>query len=324
MARNRRRRKDLADNRRSVPFFPAAGPGRHDQADLHMLREDIHHKIIPLGGRSRRWPDYRASVVPAGDETSELILDALALEEREYDMTSAFGAFVRRTVDLILHQGEAFYEVVYDREKDPEAFLFAPLPPGEYRVFEGTFTQILPPAVQTARGLSRPFVELPEEDIIRISFPDSLGGKDAVLMLLDAFESMGNSILPGFAGTDFAGFSREFGLQVGVEYREMREVALARATSALGWDTRSLLDGKITQFYRYHRMLKFSLSMARLREHFLERLNAALIPPMGRVGIEGSIVVEGLPTAATFEAKIAELASGELPFNQVFDLLWMN
>lgn len=323
MSRNRKRRRDIADRRKSVAYFPPTGMHRLGQGDLHMLREDISHRLIPYGHRSNHWPDYKVSVEPHSEEATAALLEGLALEEREYELNSVFGGFVRRVADLILYQGEAFFEIVFDDDTEPKGFLIAPFPPGEVKVYEGVVTQIIPREVQAARQLVEPFVEIPERSVLRISFPPTLGGKRAALKLTSSLEALGSSIMPEFAEGDFTRVTQEFGFNVSNNYRELRDVALAKATAALGWDARSLMDNKITEFYKFHRNLRFSYSMALLREHVLHRLNTVVSPALGRIGLKGLLVVSGLPTSKLFEAKLQELVEGSLCFKEVLELIWM-
>lgn len=312
------------ERRKSVAFFPPREGHPFAQGDLHMLREDIHHRVMPIGHRTENWPDYRVTVEPFSEAASECFLTALSVDERGYDLESVLRNFVWRAVDLILYQGEAFFELVFDADDEPKGFLLAPLPPGQVNVFEGTVTQIIPREVQMARGLAQPFIELPESDVLHFTFPDSLGGKAGITGLTAELEQLGGSVLPQFAEGDFAGMVREFGFNVGEEYRELRFVALGRATARLGWNGRSLWDEKTTEFYKMYRTLKFSHSMCVLREHTVRCLNSFLgARVMRRVGLEGTLTVTGIPNSKDLEAKLGELLEGKLGFGDSLKYIYL-
>jgi hypothetical protein len=80
---------------------------------------------------------------------------------------------------------------------------------------------------------------------------------------------------------------------------------------------RSRLNDRITEFYLIYRNLKFAHSLALLREHFLGTLNAELRRPMSRIGLEGILKIEGLPSAKEIARQIERLMQGELKFGEV-------
>lgn len=304
----------MTSRRKTVAFFPKYERHLSEGMETHMLREDADHRVMPFGHESQNWPDYRVTVEPYSEAAKECLEVALSLEEREYHLTPALAKFVRRAVSLILYEGEAFFELVFDSDDEPKGFLLGALPPGRVELYEGIVTQYLPHEVQRGLRLAQPFIEIPERNVLHFTFPKSLGGKEAILNQKAELQRLGNSVMPRFAEGDFIGVSREFGFNVGDAYRELRDVAFGRATARLGWNGRFRLDEKVTEFYKMYRLLKFAVSLAHVREHVIRCLNEFIEPVMKRVGLTGSVVVSGLPSAKDMDGKLEDLVAGDLSF----------
>lgn len=151
MARRRHQARDLSARRKSVAYFPPEGPDRFSYGDLYLLSDDINTHIISSGSSSHTWPDYRIDVEPFSQAAEECLVAAISVHEREYDLTSAVAEFIKWSAGIILYQGEAFFEVVFDDDEHPKSFLLAPLPPGKVTIDSGMVIQSIPSEVQTVQ-----------------------------------------------------------------------------------------------------------------------------------------------------------------------------
>lgn len=311
MPRTKDRIQEMAARRKSVAYLSPRDSARLPHLERDMLIEDVDHTIMPLGSYGRTNSGYNVSVNPPSDEASACLQTAFTSEECEYDLASSLAMFIRRAANVILYQGEAFYEVVFDGNEKPKGFWLAPLPLGEVKMYRRVVRQMIPPDIQLARGLKHAYVEMPASDVVHFSFPASLGGKQGIAQLTAGLEHLGGS-LPQFADSNF-GKLREVGFEV-AEYHELRDCALGQITAKLGWHARSLMERRTTEIYTVYRKLKFNRSLALVREHILNYVNRSIEPALRRIGLKGVLSVSGLPTSEDMEAKLKELIEGKLSF----------
>jgi hypothetical protein len=223
-SRDENKRDKIRERRRTLWFFHSRMNAPRDLTgiELSMLPEDIDHRIMPSGGTSRDWPDYRVAVEPYSKKAEEAVLLALAVDEQEHDLESALEEFFRLIVSYVLEDGEVFFEIVFDSDQAPRWFILDPLAPGRIVVFEGIVTQHVPPEEVRERGLKESYIEITESDTVWFTFPDSLGGKDGVLSLTADLTGIGSSIVPDFARSDLLMVNRRSGFDLGA-FRELRD-----------------------------------------------------------------------------------------------------
>jgi hypothetical protein len=310
-----RRRKDrvnaIANRRKSVAYFPANQPRLLPHPERHMVTEDIYHAIMPTGHYGSGNNVYRVSVTPSSERVAACLEVALTSDERAYDLASAVSTFVTRAVTVILYDQEALFEVVFDKDANPRAFWLAPFPFGKVKTSRTVVRQMVPAEIQRERRLKHGYVEIPKGDVVRFSFPASLGGKQGVAKLLTGLERL-RGLVPQFAESAYGRLG-----EVGVDstaYYHLRQCAIGQVTARLGWPGRWLMDEKTTEIYSLFRQLKFRHSLALIREHVLEELNRAIGPALRRVGLEGQLVVSGLTTSQEAEARVKALLDGSLTF----------
>ena len=313
MQRDADRLEAMAKRRKSVGYFPPDASRRGPHLERHMLIENIDHTIMPVGSYSRnKWGTYGVSLSPPSDQANECLQVAFISDEWEYDLASSLATFLRRAITVICYQGEAFYELVFDSDTKPTGFWLAPFPLGKVKVGRKVVRQMISNEIQRARKLKRPYVDIPKSDVLRVTFPPSWGGKQGLARLTAGLEHLGSS-LPQFGEGSF-GRLGEAGVEV-TEYHTRRDCALAQITAKLGWHARFLLDRKVTEIYSVYRRLKFMQSVALIREHAIVELNRVVEPALKRLGLAGSLSVEGLPTWADTDQAIRRLLEGTLTFS---------
>ena len=75
-SRDENKRDKIRERRRTLWFFHSRMNAPRDLTgiELSMLPEDIDHRIMPSGGTSRDWPDYRVAVEPYSKKAEEAVL----------------------------------------------------------------------------------------------------------------------------------------------------------------------------------------------------------------------------------------------------------
>jgi hypothetical protein len=92
----------------------------------------------------------------------------------------------------------------------------------------------------------------------------------------------------------------------------MREyyVQRYRETRKWGWDTRDWNSRYVTEYYEFYRRLTFRWSIEILRRHIVQEMNRLL----GRLGIEASINIDGLPNPESILDTRERMAKGKIDF----------
>ncbi|WP_422932165.1 hypothetical protein [Singulisphaera sp. PoT] len=315
--------REIAKRRKSLPFFAMQSEQvREISSDWHMMSEDMCNRIMPFGRSSRSPSEYRIAIEPDSQNLDEILRMALMTEHHEHSLESTIEDLFRQALRFVLLQGEAIYEIVYDSDDSPKQFVLVVLPPGESHTFMEVLTQVIPDREAARRGLRVSGIDIEVSNIVRFTFPDSLGGKSGTLGLIEAVGELGNALSPAFVTEDRDAAHKEFGYGLLSDYHQLRELALARVTAKLGWNARSLMDKSTTEFYQFYRHLKFARSLALIREHFLKILNGAIVTPFKRIGLEGELKIMGIPTAEELDLKLNGLLDGETSFEEVLRLAY--
>ena len=105
---------------------------------VHMLEEDLHLGIMPIGGRGTEQFDVR--LAPASPDVSTLVSSAFSTHDSygSDDLCQSVCNIVEEVAQVVGSYGRAFYEIVYyynDDEK-PAAFSLEYIPtPTVRRIF---------------------------------------------------------------------------------------------------------------------------------------------------------------------------------------------
>jgi len=89
--------------KKSVRYYAPDDSGRAFQPSLytHMLVEDLHLSIMPIGGRSEN-PDFAVKLEPESKEVEVLVSQALPSHfGREFDLTRSVCQFMDEAANII-------------------------------------------------------------------------------------------------------------------------------------------------------------------------------------------------------------------------------
>lgn len=307
--------------RKSIRYFNPERGRRAFQPSLytHMLVEDLHLGVMPIGGRSDN-PDFVVKLVPPSEEVAKLVREALPSSlGREPDLTRAVCHFIDEAANIIAYFGKAFYEIVYyfsdNSRENIEGFEFERIMnPSVFSLF-GIHMQVVPREIRNHRSdLASPIVVLPRGETLVVSFPGQLGGASRYRKLLSQLQWFGRSVVPDFAAQDMARQKQTSGYDFSV-YKRNQSVLLASITKHLGWTARQLFNEESLEFYQIYRILEFHKCKAILREHILNQINRSLHLVGKRIGFKARIEVEGIPQSKDYDEHIEQLLSGELSFS---------
>jgi len=313
-------------SRKSIRYFVE---NRHTSRDLHssmyshMLIEDLHLGIMPIGGHSEN-PNFKVEVAPESPELENIIRLGLPTHDGEpYNITEAVCDFIEEATHIIACYGKAYYEVVYfyadETKQKIDSFQLINIPNSNIKNICGLYWQYVPQRALKYREYEKRFIWLPRKDIFIISFPKALGGATRLVKLLSELKWVSECTIPKFAMDDMAMQKQQPGYEFSLYVRN-QEIFLSKLTKHLGWPARGLLSDQMLEFYQLYKYLKFGKIKAILREMILKKLNH-LIDKIGKkLGFEAQIRVQGIPLSSDFDRYIKELVNGDLQFSDILKI----
>ena len=291
---------------RAARYFPSLSqPGRYGLKDSWFM-EDVHLGAMPIGGRSAR-PDFNVKIKGDGKHTQRAvaILNTLSSYGNPHQEKELLSYAINEIARRLSEKGTAVFELVKDEENDGSILLYSFTSERLFHAF-GKYIQVIPKADREI--LAKAYVVIPERDIWKISMPDILGGRRGYRAVLKELCRFSN-LLPSFRAEDLSKYNSatDFDFEF---YRRKTEVLCAKTTKLWGWNQRDYSLQNCTEFYQFHKSLRFKWAQAILREHILSELNSFL----KRIGVNVKITVKGLPTPSEISAVQEEMLKGCISF----------
>jgi hypothetical protein len=295
-------------NRRLMPNFPSSGPREMPGFYTHMFIQDVHSGI--MGYRLNDDGDQHRRIRVAGEEEVTVVeaLCASLARGAMYNISKTIESAIESVALHLAWSGQAVYEIC---KGDAKELSLESVPP--YHLFRvpTAFMQLVPREDRRWSG-GRRYAVLPISQAWVVRMPKSLGGANGyrrLLKRLQAFSATG----PEFWNRDLqAGkFNSDFSFS---DYTKMQAAAVARITRAWGWNRRDTSSNFDTEFFYFHRSLRFRRAQAMLRDHIVAQFNCLL----SRLDINARIELEGYPSPQKIEELIEAVSAGTLHYADAF------
>jgi hypothetical protein len=293
--------EEVADRRRSVRWFARPDSSSPLKGKLLQFYQDVQVRVVPYGGRANQRPDFRVRSEPATKVATDAVLRAITActDTPSGELQGDVCDFItNETVRLLLY-GRVVHEIVVDAGRR----YFFPLPPGWLLPFGPRVGQVVPPNPFEKSG--RRIVWLERSNLWWVTPPRGLGGR--VLSRLRNVLTRVNSIPPSWSLPSIEQPMTDFDLSAFV-YKS--DVVVAKAVRIWGWPIGNPSQRQMTNYHHLREHLRFSITMARIREHLLGELNRQLaLGPH-----PAAVIVEGIPSAADLTETFGQFASGSITF----------
>lgn len=316
------KKQELVSSQRSVFYWSeddeidptlSRRPNYYYLSNTTMIIEDVTNSIVPVPGHSKK--DYCFRLGSHDRHAEEIVARALRQEHYRDDLTDAGYNFFQQCSSTVMAYGNADYEIVYFTNPDGQTVNFRLLLIQPQTVVpKGTkLLQYIPKRVRIERGISGEYVELNPEHVLTFELPSYVREKHAHMMESLAFMSV--NFLPTFTQTNLRGETKiPFDFD---EFRRIHKMALAQATKDVGWPGRQLFREEILEYYFFYRDLLFEQFKAHLRKSILETLNIGIKQAATKLGFQGLLEIDGLPTIEDAESALRALAAGDTSFEKV-------
>ena len=283
----------------------------------HMFVEDVSHRLFPASAR-RRESKVAVEILPANEDVERMITEALDGSNRHLhfgELDGALSEFLRLTMVELCHAGRAIFEIVMIRPKagePPVRFELFHINPRQIVERRGHLHQVIETDVARKEGVDE-LIFLPPENLAVFTLPPKLAGSiastmEALSLLSDqSWHNLALEAQNGRLPYDFSLHARSM------------DLALGEAVRDIGWMARGSFNNKIINYYSLRQELRFKLFEVEVREALLTQLNAVLKKIGPVFGWSAAISVTGLSTRTDLERALEQLASGAVPFTEIFD-----
>ena len=296
----------------------------------HMFLEDIHYKVIPIGGKSAQHPDFKIELEPTDPEDERVIRYALPQDGYiDYTLTETVCKFVQHCALQLGYKGKSNFEIALGVANTDDAPLQGYQPPvDEARIFRlepirGRIFEIGPYWIQFVppkywRKDERVYSKLLAADVWNLALPAELGGAYRQAQILRELVSSSN-LTPAFVKDALSGTDKWYGFDFGY-FNTLQDVAIARETSNWGWPGRLLWQNRTSEYFQLYRHVRFALALAKLREHIIDELNKLL----SRRSFPSRLIMSGLPTAKDVQNILLQIESGKMSFQDAWNSVLFN
>lgn len=324
MRRHLRARQELSSTKKSVWFysdmvkddpFLNIRSDYHYIGETHMLIDDTKLKCLPIPGFGK---EYKVILNASDPKCEDLIVDAIETQYDREDLENSLYEFYQTCVSVIMAYGYAAYEIVYfsNEEGKIESFGFTLITPSAFFIEKNKFKQYVPPEIAEERNLTVQSIDFEPEDILLFELPDNV--KPSYNQMMESLAFLGQNLFPKFALENMRNPTIPFSHK---DYLLSRELALAKASQKIGWNSRNYSNEYKFEYYVWHRQLKFYKFLCQIRDSILEKFNEGLERVGKRMNFQAKLSFEGLCKIDDIDNATEKLKNGDLKtFSEVLDI----
>ncbi|MEX2462141.1 MAG: hypothetical protein WD469_12750 [Paenibacillaceae bacterium] len=295
---------------KSLKRFPSLDTKRdNNNLSLHMLLEDLHLAVLPIGGNSQYHPNFSIDIIGNIDNIPYIkkLLRSLCNYDH-YDLKSTICDAVENIAGSLVYNGKCHFEIAIDDDDPNQKYLVSFTSKRLFRAFR-YYVQIVPRADWQLHGKRINFIR--NNNIWLLNFPKTLKGTNGykkTLLKIKKIDRLGPKFWVNNIQLHFNSSVFDFLL-----YAKKTEIHIHKLTSYLGWDMRST-DQK-TKFYQIYKKIMIESAKSIIREHIIDNLNILL----SDLGYDCKIVVVGIPSSEEIVSMKEKFISGTMDFKEVLE-----
>ncbi len=271
-------------------------------SQVHILREELHLGILPIGGRGRNHGDFAIELVGSENDKAERVL--LSIEGIYRSSTCEFICdIVNNMAQNLTYFGSIRYEIVEQKK----GFTLHYIPQSSFYDLGILGVQIVPK--KQREHMNKQFIFRSKKYIWDLSFPDAICSKTRYINILDKLSKYTelmprkiphDKIFEADLGFDGAGFNKQTKKYI---YKTLNDIGGAQRETNLT---------HVNEYYLINRMIRMNLSKVLLREHIINKINFLF----SKLNIDSKIVIKGLPASDEIRNALSDLEAGTLGLNE--------
>jgi hypothetical protein len=284
-----------------------------------MLYQDVRQQLISFRAQES---GYQVLLEPDDGAALRVTIARALSGDYEYrgGLEDALKFFLEEAASALLLCGRTAYEIVYllDGKTDElVGFRLEQVPPGSYFRRFGREFQYVPRDREQDR--SGRVLQLDKDRLLVASFPPRRQRQlERMFAALDVASEWTVSTPTLQHDAMFRRLPYDFSV-----HRRYLDVAVARATTVVGWDARGTFSERQLEPYRVWRQLQFEAFKIEVRDVLILALNHAIRKIGKRMGWSVTIRASGLPTMDDVRQAEQDLRTGSCPVEDVIGrFLW--
>lgn len=291
-----------------VPFFQSL-VGEYDMhLYAHMFREDVALAIMPIGGNSRRHPNFSTQLAGVDSDKALALLKSVAGGKARGDLNRIVSNAIEQVVKNLVWGGQVIYEI-FTRDETLNVIYVSPR-----RAFylPWVTVQFVPRADR--EQCNRKYSIIRNSSVWRVSIPACLGGRRGYEKMIKSLRAVNPGAMPEFVHVDMSLGVKNQGFNM-QEYDLLQKLAINKATKLWSWHQRESSEERQTEYYTVHKRAKFRFAQAILREHVICEVNKLFV----MTGLSCELSISGIPTSNDILLVLKQLQNGQINLGEVYD-----
>lgn len=267
-------------------------------SQVHILREELHSGVLPIGGRSRNQQNFDVELIGQDLEIAMKTLSSLERANRQNVKESVCDVVNNLAQDLT-YSGFIRYEIV----EQEEGFSLHYIPEKCFYDIGIAGVQVIPHQQQD--HVKKVIIARSKKHIWKLTFPPKICSWKRYRNILDALAKNTSLIPPQIDLSEL--YEPSLGFDMNWYNRESKKYIYSILNDIGGTQKENSLSN-ITEFYLINRMIRLNLSKVLLREHMVDEINLLF----NRLKIDSRIIIKGLPTSNDVHEALNELQEGNI------------
>jgi hypothetical protein len=279
-----------------------------------MLVDDLGSGILPISQKEK----YSIRIEPENLELEKIT--TFALSQRDYcgrNLIDVAYWFFKRVTMCLASYNECFYEIVElldPQTEQVQAFDLSPIQPMTVFHRRGRWVQYVPNSVSEKAKVSQ-YIPLPEDRLLIFRLPKR--ARDRWIDMMEALVSL-NGMPSDFGLPSLEPNDKKIPANFKAHHR-LGDQAIAKLTREIGWNMRKYPHDGMLEYYWFHRFLLFEKFKIELREAIVTTLNDGLARIGKKLGMQGQIVIKGLPTLKDVAKAQEDLKTGQRSAREILN-----
>jgi hypothetical protein len=274
----------------------------HRSAQVHILREELHLGVLPIGGRTFGDRDFDIELIGSDNDKAKETLLSIARVSR-----SSICELVCDIVNDIAQNLTYFGSIRYEIVEQKTGFSLHYIPQKSFYDLGLLGVQVVPKKLR--EHVNKRFIFRSKKYILDLSFPDAICSKARYSKILSKLSKY-TEFIPRKIQYDKI-FEEDLGFD-GVSFNKQTKKYIYKAINDIGGAQRETNLTYVNEYYLINRMIRINLSKALLREHIINKLNFLF----SNLDIDSKIAIKGLPTSDEIRNVLSALEAGTLGLNE--------
>jgi hypothetical protein len=265
-------------------------------SQVHILREELHLGVLPIGGRSRNHQNFDIELIGQDLEAAMSTLSSLERVNQQNIKESVCDVVNSLALDLT-YSGFIRYEIV---EQEGGGSLHY-IPERCFYDLGIAGVQVIPR--QQRKQVKKAITVRAKKHIWKLTFPKKICSWKRYRRILGAL-AKNTSLIPSQIDPNEL-YESSLGFDMSFYNKESKKYIYSILNDIGGAQRETSLEN-ITRFYLVNRMIRLNLSKVLIREHIVDEINQLF----RKLRIDSKVIIMGLPSSDDVNGLLSELQDG--------------